>query len=56
VVTTTTTLIGMLPIFGGLNFIVALKLTGLVLKVFYISILLGHFPDLCSTLEQIIQG
>ncbi len=41
---------------GNLNVVVALKLKGLVLNTFCTSIFLGHYPNLCSTLKQIIQG
>ncbi len=55
-VTTTTTLIDTLSILSDLGVIVALKLTGLVLKMFCTSIFLGHSLNLCSMLKQIIQG
>jgi hypothetical protein len=53
VITTTTTLIGTLPILGNLDVIVALKLTSLVLNMFCTSIFLGHSPYLCSTLNKL---
>jgi hypothetical protein len=56
VVTTTTSLIGTLLILGGLGVVMALELTCLVLNMFCISMFLGHFPNLCSMLEQIIHG
>jgi len=56
VVIIATTLTGMLSILGGLDAIMALKLTCLVLNMFCTSVFWGHFPNLCSTLEQIIQG
>ncbi len=45
-----------MSILGSLDVIVALELTGLVLNMFHTSIFLGHSPNICCTLEQIIQG
>jgi hypothetical protein len=56
VLTVTTTLTSMLSIVGGLDAIEALKLTRLVMNMFCTLVFLGHSLDLCSTLEQIIQG
>jgi hypothetical protein len=50
------TLNSTLLVLGGLDFVVALELTSLFLNMFHISIFLGHSPNLCSTLEQIIHG
>ncbi len=55
-VITTIILISTLSVLNNLGVVVALKLTGLVLNMFYTSIFLGHSLDLCSMLEQIIQG
>jgi hypothetical protein len=53
-VTTTIILIGTLLVLDGLCVVVALKLIGLVLNMFCISIFLGHSPNQCSMLKQII--
>ncbi len=55
VVTTTTTLNGTFSSLGSFG-VVIVKLTSLVLNMFYISVFLGHFSILCSTFEHIIQG
>ncbi len=56
VTTTTTSLIGTLLVLGGFGVVMALELIGLVLNMFFTSMFLGHFPNLCSMLEQIIHG
>jgi hypothetical protein len=48
----TCTLLGL----GNLGVIVTLELTSLVMNMFWTSIFLGHSPDLCFELEQIIHG
>ncbi len=53
--TTTTTLIGTFSSLGSFG-IVIVKLIGLILNMFCISIFLGHFLVLCSAFEHIIQG
>jgi len=52
IITLISTLLGL----SSLGFVVALELIGLVLNMFCTLIVLGHFLDLCSTLEDIIQG
>jgi hypothetical protein len=49
VVTLTITLTGTL--LGGLGVVITLELIGLVLNMFYTSIFLGHFPNLCYALK-----
>lgn len=56
VVTIATTLTSTLLGLGSLGVIITLELTNLVMNMFWTSIFLGHFPDLCSKLEQIIYG
>jgi len=55
-VISTTTLIGTLLILDGLGVVMTLELIGLILNMFCTSILLGHSPNHCSTIKQIIQG
>jgi hypothetical protein len=54
-VTIVTTLTSTLLVLGNLNVVIALELKGFVLNKFCTSIFMGHFPNLCFALEQIIQ-
>jgi hypothetical protein len=45
-----------LLVLGSLVVVMTLKPTCLVLNIFYTSIFLGHYLDICYTLEHIIHG